>query len=162
VLIIIHVVILCILEDLMDTDTTTPWDCLDTFGKRFYRNESGQAHLCQWPLKIKLISPVAPYFHNAHLLLAADCAAFSHSNFHDAILRNRILIIGCPELDGDEFAERLLEIVRCNDIQSVAVARMDAPCCKKLTNAAISAIRLSRKDIPIQFITVFAEGEIID
>ncbi len=143
-------------------DVSMPWDCLDTFGKRLYIKDSGQAHLSQWPLKIRLISPVAPYFHNAHLLLAADCTAFSYSNFHAAILRNRILIIGCPELDGEAFEGRLLEILKCNDIQSVAVARMDAPCCRKLTNAVIAAVKRCRKDIPIQFITVYAEGEIVD
>ncbi len=138
-----------------------PWDCADTFGKTQYHRDPGQAHLCQWPLKLRLISPVAPYFHKAHLMLAADCAAFSYSNFHCAILKNRVLIIGCPELDGNKFAERLLEVLRCNDIQSISVARMDAPCCKKLTDAVIDAIRKSKKDIPLQLTTVFSEGEVV-
>ncbi len=146
----------------MDSQTERmPWDCRESFGKRLYRKDPGQAHLCQWPLKMKLISPIAPYFHRAHLLLAADCSAFSYSSFHDAILRNRVLVIGCPELDGDEFGEKLLKILSCNDIQSVAVVRMDAPCCKKLTDAAIEALRKNKKDIPLQFITVFSEGEIV-
>ncbi len=146
----------------MQSDTAAmPWDCPDTFGKNLYRPDPGQAHLCQWPLKIRLISPVAPYFHKAHLMLAADCSAFSYSSFHSAILKNRVLVIGCPELDGDGFGEKLLDILRCNDIQSIAVARMDAPCCKKLTDAAIDAIRKSKKDIPLQLTTVFSEGEVV-
>lgn len=138
-----------------------PWECPDTFGKYPYRRDPGQAHLCQWPLKMKMISPVAPYFHKAHLLLAADCSAFSYSNFHDSILRNRVLIIGCPELDGNDFGEKLLKIFMCNEIHSVAVVRMDAPCCKKMTDAAMDAIKKSKKDIPLQFVTVFTEGEIV-
>ncbi len=138
-----------------------PWDCPEGFGKRLYRRDPGQAHLCQWPLKMKLISPVAPYFHKANLVLAADCSAFSYCNFHEAILRNRVLVIGCPELDGAEFGEKLTQILSSNDIQSVAVVRMDAPCCKKLTDAAIEAVRKNKKDIPLQFVTVFSEGEVV-
>jgi hypothetical protein len=61
-----------------------PWNYIDTFGKQPYNNSSGQAHLCQWPLKLKLISSVSPYFHKAHLMLSADCAAFSVNNFTTA------------------------------------------------------------------------------
>lgn len=138
-----------------------PWDCPDTFGKHIFNRSPGQAHLCQWPLKMKLISPVAPYFHGAHLMLAADCSAFSYNSFHDSLLRNRVLIIGCPELDRNEFSEQLLRILTNNDIKSVAVVRMDAPCCKKLTDSAMEAIKKSKKDIPLQFVTIFTEGEIV-
>jgi hypothetical protein len=138
-----------------------PWDCPDTFGKRQYTNKAGQAHLYQWPLKMKMISPVAPYFHKAHLVLAADCSAFSYCDFHSSILRSRVLIIGCPEIDGSDFEDKLLEILKCNDIQSVAVVRMDAPCCQKMTDAAMNAINKSKKTVPLQFTTVFTEGEIV-
>ena len=127
-----------------------PWDCADTFGKKAFQNDPGQAHLQQWPLKLKMISPVAPYFHKAHIMLAADCAGFSYRNFHKSLLRDRILIIGCPELDGKEFDEKLLSILKSNEILSIAVARMDAPCCGKLATSVIDAIRKSRKDIPLQ------------
>ncbi len=138
-----------------------PWDCPDTFGKYPLNRMPGQAHLCQWPLKMKLISPAAPYFHRAHLMLAADCSAFSYNNFHNAILRSRVLIIGCPELDGNEFSDKLLKILTYNEILSIVVVRMDAPCCKKLTDSSMEAIKKSKKDIPVQFVTVFTEGEIV-
>jgi hypothetical protein len=141
---------------------TKPWNNVDTFGKRLFNKSPGQAHLCQWPLKLKLISSVSPYFHKAHLILSADCAAFSYKNFHSSLLRNRVLIIGCPELDGTSFIEKLTEIFRSNEILSIAVVRMDAPCCLKLADAVVEAVRLSRKDIPIQITTVFAEGEIVE
>ena len=34
-------------------------------------------YLNQWPVQIKLVPPSAPYFNNANLLVAADCAAYA-------------------------------------------------------------------------------------
>lgn len=141
---------------------TKPWNYVDLFGKQRFNKNPGQAHLCQWPLKLKLISSVSPYFHKAYLILSADCAAFSYKSFHSNLLRNLVLVIGCPELDGADYAEKLTEIFRSNDILSIAVVRMDAPCCSKLADAVVEAVRRSRKDIPIQITTVFAEGEIAE
>lgn len=146
----------------MDLKQLLPWNHIDSFGKQKYNPNPGQAHLCQWPLKLNLISSVSPYFHKAHLLLSADCAAFSCDNFHSTLLRNRILIIGCPELDGAGYIEKLTEIFRSNDILSIAVVRMDAPCCLKLADMVVEAVRKSKKDIPVQITTVFAEGEIVE
>lgn len=138
-----------------------PWDCADTYGKQPCCPDSGQAHLQQWPLKLRMISAVAPYFHKAHIMLAADCTGFSYRNFHKTLLHNRVLIIGCPELDCIEFVDKLLAILQSNDILSISVARMDAPCCSKLAGAVIEAVRKSRKSIPVKITTVFTEGEIV-
>jgi hypothetical protein len=147
----------------MDLNTQTkPWNFVDTFGKQRLNPNPGQAHLCQWPLKLNLISSVSPYFHKAHLILSADCAAFSYENFHSNLLRNRVLIIGCPELDGACYTEKLTEIFRSNEILSIVVVRMDAPCCLILADMVIEAVRRSRKDIPVQITNVFTEGEIIE
>jgi hypothetical protein len=135
------------------TSKTMPWNYIDTFGKQPFNNSPGQAHLCQWPLKLKLISSVSPYFHKAHLMLSADCAAFSVNNFHNNLLRNRVLVIGCPEVDSADYAEKLTEIFRSNEILSIAVVRMDAPCCTKLGDAVVEAVRRSKKDIPIRITT---------
>jgi hypothetical protein len=138
-----------------------PWDCPDSFGKSTFNTKPGQAHLCQWPLKVDLISPIAPYFHKAHLLISADCAAFSYRNFHSALLKGKVLIIGCPEVGSAEFSTRILNIVKLNDILSVTLVRMDAPCCKQFTDAVFNAIKNSKKDIPLQLVTIFSEGEIV-
>ncbi len=139
-----------------------PWNYIDTYGRSVYNDNPGQAHLRQWPLKLKMIAPLSPYFHRAHIILSADCAAYSFRAFHDVLMKNRVLLIGCPEADGGGFAEKLAEILRLNDILSVALVRMDAPCCSGMADAVVEAVRRSRKDIPIQITTVFAEGEIIE
>lgn len=139
-----------------------PWNYVDSFGKSNRRSASGQAHLCQWPLKLKLVSPVSPYFHKAHLILSADCAGFSYTSFHSRLLPGRVLVIGCPALEGEATFEKLAQIVCYNEILSIAVARMDAPCCLELADAAFNAVKKSGKDIPVQIITIYAEGEIVE
>ena len=44
-----------------------------------------RADLSQWPVQIKLIPVRAPYFQGAHLLIAADCAAYAYGDFHRAV-----------------------------------------------------------------------------
>lgn len=139
-----------------------PWDCLATFGTGVGKHDPNQAHLPQWPLKLSMISPLSPYFHNGQLLLSADCAAFSYRSFHEGLLRGRVLVIGCPYLNGPNFERCLTEIVRLNDLRSIGVVRMDAPCCQGITDAVMSVVRKSGKDIPLQFVTIFAEGDIME
>lgn len=145
----------------MFSSNQQPWDCLDTFGKNFWTKAPGQAHLYQWPLKISMLPASAPYFHRAKLLLAADCSAFSYSHFHKSLLQDRILVTICPSMEPG-FAQKLCDILRINDILSISVVRMDAPCCRPLTNAVMEAIHICGKSVPIQFTTIFAEGEIVD
>ena len=40
------------------------------------------SQLAQWPVQIKLAPVNAPWFHGAHLLVAADCTAYALSLIH--------------------------------------------------------------------------------
>ena len=42
-----------------------------------------QSQLQQWPIQLHLISPQAPYYQGADVLLAADCTAYALGNFHN-------------------------------------------------------------------------------
>jgi hypothetical protein len=139
-----------------------PWDSPGTFGKRLYNPAPGQTHLCQWPLKLSKVSNISPYFHKAHLMIAADCSAYSYMRFHQALLRGRLLTIGCPDIEGEALFQKIREVIRLNDIQSIRLVRMDAPCCHRIADAVIMAIKKSGKDIPLQITTVFAEGENVE
>lgn len=119
-------------------------------------------HLNQWPVQIKLVPANAPYFEDAHLLVAADCAAYSYGDFHNQYMKNKITLIGCPKLDEGDYSEKLTAILKNNHIKSVTVVRMEVPCCKGIELAVISALQNSKKMIPWQVVTISTDGRILD
>ncbi len=121
-----------------------------------------QTHLNQWPVQIKLAPPNAQYFSDAHLLIAADCTAFSYGNFHADYMKNKITLIGCPKLDDGDYSEKLTAILKSNNIKSVTVARMEVPCCGGIENAVKAALQNCGKMIPWQVVVISTDGRIID
>lgn len=120
------------------------------------------SQLSQWPVQIKLAPLNAPYFENAHLLIAADCTAYAYGNFHQDFIRNKITLIGCPKLDEGDYSEKLTEIIRQNKIQSVTIVRMEVPCCGGIEAATKTAIQNSGKFIPWSVVTISTDGQILD
>ncbi len=133
-----------------------------------YRTEKGMetpkadSQLRQWPVQIKLAPINAPYFENANLLIAADCTAYAYGNFHQDFIRGKITLIGCPKLDSIDYAEKLTEIIRQNNIKSVTVVRMEVPCCGGIEYAVKTALQASGKFIPWQIITISTDGKVLD
>lgn len=120
------------------------------------------SQLKQWPVQIKLAPVNAPYFDNAHLLIAADCTAYAYANFHQDFIRNRITLVGCPKLDIGDYSEKLTEIIKHNPIKSVTVVRMEVPCCGGIERAAVTALQNSGKFIPWQVVTISTDGRILE
>lgn len=118
--------------------------------------------LRQWPVQIKLVPVNAPYFNGAKLLIAADCTAYAFADFHKKFIKNHIALIGCPKLDDADYSEKLTQIIKENNIQSVTVVRMEVPCCGGLEYAAKTALQNSGKFIPWQVVTISTQGEIIE
>ena len=77
-------------------------------------------------------------------------------------MKGRITLIGCPKLDEGDYAEKLTEIIRNNDIKSVTVVRMEVPCCGGLEHAAVTALKNSGKFIPWNVVTISIDGKILD
>ncbi|MBP0958151.1 MAG: 4Fe-4S binding protein [Oscillospiraceae bacterium] len=119
------------------------------------------SQLSQWPVQIKLVPVNAPYFDNADLLIAADCTAYAYGNFHNDFIGGRITLIGCPKLDEGDYADKLSAILTNNSIKSVVVTRMEVPCCGGIENAAKRAIQASGRVIPLEVVTISADGRII-
>lgn len=118
--------------------------------------------LRQWPVQIKLVPTNAPYLHNANLLIAADCTAYAYGNFHQKFMRNKITLIGCPKLDEGDYALKLTELLKRNEIKSLTVVRMEVPCCGGIVNAVMTALKNSGKLIPWNVITIGTDGTIIE
>lgn len=120
------------------------------------------SELAQWPCQIKLVPVNAPWLKGARLLVAADCAAFAAASFHADYMKGRITLIGCPKLDGVDYAEKLGAILRANDIRSVLVVRMEVPCCGGLERAVTDALLSSGKMIPWQVVTLATDGQVLE
>lgn len=123
---------------------------------------SGRSQLSQWPVQIKLAPVNAPYFNGAHLLIAADCTAYAYGDFHNRFIKNKITLVGCPKLDAVNYAEKLTEILRINDIKSVTVVRMEVPCCGGIVTAVTDAMKKSGKMIPWQVFTITTDGKVLE
>ena len=124
--------------------------------------EFAPSQLRQWPVQIRLAPVNAPYFKGAKLLIAADCTAYAYAAFHEKFIKGHITLVGCPKLDPVDYSEKLTQILRDNDIQSVTVVRMEVPCCGGLTHAVKTALQNSGKFLPWQVVTISTDGRILD
>jgi len=120
-----------------------------------------ESQLMQWPCQIRLVPPNAPYFNNAHLLVAADCTAYAYASVHRDFMKGRITVIGCPKLDDTDYSEKLAAIVANNNILSITVLRMEVPCCGGLVHAVRNAMLTSGKIIPWNVVTISIDGDVV-
>ena len=123
--------------------------------------EDHTSQLQNFPIQIKLVPTNAPWFQNARLLIAADCSAYACSSFHSDFMKGKITMIGCPKLDGVDYSQKLAEIIAANDIKDITVVRMQVPCCGGLPFAVKTALEQSRKPVPLEIITLSANGQVI-
>ena len=153
-----------------EKEAVLPCGCPGTHSMAITREDTANAdpvasvtsQLRQWPVQIKLVPVNAPYFENAKLLVAADCTAYAHGNFHNEFIRDHITLIGCPKLDEGDYAEKLTQIIANNNIKSVTVVRMEVPCCGGIENAVKWALQASGKFIPWHVVTVSTDGKLLD
>jgi NAD-dependent dihydropyrimidine dehydrogenase PreA subunit len=121
------------------------------------------SRLTHWPIQLHLISPAAPHFQGSDLLLAADCVAYSHGNFHEHCLKGRTLAIACPKLDSNQevYLEKLTALIDQAGLRSIKVMIMQVPCCRGLLNLVLEAAGRARRKIPISCTIVGIRGEIL-
>lgn len=77
-------------------------------------------------------------------------------------MKGKITLVGCPKLDMVDYSEKLTEIIKQNDVQSVTIVRMEVPCCGGMELAAKKALQASGKFIPWQVVTISTDGKILD
>lgn len=121
------------------------------------------SQLRQWPVQLKLLSPYAPYFKNADLVITADCVPFAYPDFHQKFLKRKTLIILCPKLDRtiEQYIEKLSAIFANQDVKSITTVHMEVPCCFGLEHIVKSSLKRSGKDIPTREYTISIRGEVI-
>ena len=133
-----------------------PWKNFEDYDPDLFSGKDSEPP--QWPIKLWKTPVTSPYFHRAHLLVAADCSAFSYAGFHAAYAAGRVPLICCPATDFD-ITSRLSDILKHNDVRSITVVRMEASCCRDLMEYVRQAVSFSRLPVPVQLATVFISGE---
>jgi ferredoxin len=119
------------------------------------------SQLIHWPIQLKLVSPNAPYFNDANLLVVADCVPFAMGDFHNRFLSGHSIVVGCPKLDDARFfIEKLADILQANKIRSLSVIHMEVPCCHGLTRIANEALKQAGQKMAFEDITIDLQGNV--
>ncbi len=123
---------------------------------------AGESALSHWPVKLRLVSPKAPFLKGAELLVAADCAAFAAGDFHAKYLAGRAVVCGCPKFeDLKEQAGKLAEILQHNDIAGITIVNMEVPCCQGLIQVVREAMTAAGKKVPVSICTLGTAGQVV-
>jgi hypothetical protein len=122
-----------------------------------------KSQLRQWPIQMHLISPTAPYFQGADVVLAADCVAYSFGNFHNDYLKGKSLGIACPKLDSDQevYEEKIKSWIEDAKINTLTILIMQVPCCYGLLNLTKQAAQSANRKVPIKYIVVSLQGDVL-
>jgi hypothetical protein len=122
-----------------------------------------QSQLRQWPIQLHLVSPTAPYYQGADVLLTADCVAYALGNYHTDYLKGKSLAIACPKLDEgqDVYVEKIKSWFDDAKINTLTVLIMQVPCCMGLVQLAKQALENSKRKVPLKAVVVGLKGEIL-
>lgn len=121
------------------------------------------SELRQWPVQLHLLNPMAPYFMNTDVVLAADCAAFAMGNFHNKFLKGKTLAIACPKLDSNQesYVHKLISMIDDAKVNSFTVVRMQVPCCGGLTHLVQTALAHAGRKVPVKQAVISHSGEVL-
>lgn len=116
-----------------------------------------------WPVKLRLVPPQAPFLKGADLLLVADCVPFAMADFHDSLLSEHAVVIGCPKFDDyADSRQRLVDILRHSGVRSLTVVHMEVPCCHgywRMAQEALEAAGKPAEKIELRRVEVAIRGE---
>lgn len=126
-----------------------------------YKNIS---QLRQWPIQFHLVSPEAPYYNRADVLIAADCTAFTYGNFHNDFLKGKAIAIACPKLDENQevYVKKIKDMVEISKVNTFTVFIMQVPCCRGLLDIVKEGVEKSSRKVPIKYVVIGLKGEILE
>lgn len=120
------------------------------------------SELNQWPVQLKLVNSKAGFLNGADILIAADCTAYAYGGFHKEFIKGRVTLIGCPKLDdNDYYRQKIVDILKNNEIKSITVVRMEVPCCAGIVNSVKDAMLQSGIIVPYKEVTIGINGVIV-
>lgn len=128
-------------------------------------NKTGdiESRLTHWPVQMHLISPQAPAYQNADVLIAADCTAYAAGDFHTKFLKGKALAIACPKLDDgqDVYVEKITALIDEANINTLTVMIMQVPCCGGLLRLAQQGVAAAKRKIPLKSIVIGLQGNVL-
>ncbi|MEW6185974.1 MAG: 4Fe-4S ferredoxin [Thermodesulfobacteriota bacterium] len=121
------------------------------------------SELRQWPVQMHLVSPLAPYFKGADVLLTADCVGYALGDYHRQYLKGKSLAIACPKLDEEQevYVEKIVSWIDEAKINTLTVMIMQVPCCGGLLALAQEAAQKAKRKVPIKYLVVGIQGDIL-
>jgi len=125
--------------------------------------DAKQSELTHWPIQLHLVNPAADFFRSKDVVLAADCVAYSLSDFHERFLKGKSLAIACPKLDEghDVYVDKIRKMVEESKINTLTVIMMEVPCCRGLLQIAQAALQDAKRKVPLKAIIVSTRGDVI-
>lgn len=125
--------------------------------------EEMSSELTHWPVQLHLINPAASYFHGADLLIAADCAAFAHGDFHRKFISGKKMVIACPKLDQgkDIYIQKFIRLINEAKVNTITVVIMEVPCCGGLIGMVQTALSHAERNVPVKVAVISTRGEVL-
>jgi hypothetical protein len=114
----------------------------------------------QWPVKILLVNPQAPFMQKGSLTIAADCTLLVNPEISERFGKGETVVIGCPILENpDSLAEKINIIFKNSKVKRVSVYTMEVPCCHAIHVMVNRSIK-GRPDVQVEgYIVRVATGK---
>jgi NAD-dependent dihydropyrimidine dehydrogenase PreA subunit len=121
------------------------------------------SELTHWPVQLHLINPAASYFQGADLLIAADCTAFAHGDFHRKFVAGKKMVIACPKLDQgkDIYIQKFIRLINEAEVNTITLAIMEVPCCGGLISMVQTAMAHAERSVPLKVAVISTRGEVL-
>lgn len=102
----------------------------------------------QWPVKILLIHPQAPFLMQDKMVVSADCAVLLSEEVSEQFRGGSPVVIGCPLLeDPNRMMNKITLLIKETKANEVTVYAMEVPCCHALHMMVTRAIKETGKEI---------------
>ena len=119
--------------------------------------------LTHWPVQLHLVNPASSCYNNADLLIAADCTAFTHGDFHSKFLKDKKMVIACPKLDQNTeiYIQKFIRFIDEAKVNTITAVIMEVPCCGGLIRMIQAALSQSSRKVPLKLIIISTSGKVI-
>ncbi|MGQ9469242.1 MAG: hypothetical protein ACUVTD_05380 [Nitrososphaerales archaeon] len=111
------------------------------------KNHSMYGLSVQWPIKILLVHPQAPFLQREKITIAADCVLLKSNEFLDKYKKGETIIIGCPLLENpDGIMNKLSLVMKETTANKIDVYTMEVPCCHAIHMMMLRAVKENNKE----------------